>query len=342
MVNPNYVSSTPVPGRTIITIHSVQESADRISLEFDIGIGPALGHAFYQYQITGQWPLRWEIVKTSAAAIVRRCALKAIQASHPEIKDLRDAAGVSLAVDLDYTDSSHTHVKVCRSYPISAYKIDPNDIRIDKNVSWAAGSPEYIRIHLMAAKAGLPVILVDHHCEKQSPMVDWCADNGIVLLPSLLPAGDYRLPDGKTLVDRKANLLELYNDFAMPDNRLRYENAAMIASAHKSLLWSLRITSKISHRWLLGLLQFRVRARLPMAQILPLSCSGIRRSFPIHRLFFAINPGSARPSITHCPDASHKVKKGLCLGIHPLHPGISKIPPSRSLHPHRPLTHGGT
>ena len=236
MVNPNYVSSTPVPGRTIITIHSVQESADRISLEFDIGIGPALGHAFYQYQITGQWPLRWEIVKTSAAAIVRRCALKAIQASHPEIKDLRDAAGVSLAVDLDYTDSSHTHVKVCRSYPISAYKIDPNDIRIDKNVSWAAGSPEYIRIHLMAAKAGLPVILVDHHCEKQSPMVDWCADNGIVLLPSLLPAGDYRLPDGKTLVDRKANLLELYNDFAMPDNRLRYENAAMIASAHNMRL----------------------------------------------------------------------------------------------------------
>ena len=235
MVTPNYIPSTPVPGRTIIKIHRVQETADSTLLYYDIGIGPALGYAFYQYQITGQWPLCWKIAKTSAAAIVRRCALDAIQASHSKIKDLCDAASVSLAVNLDYADSSHTTIRICRSYSLSSYKIDPDDIRIDKNLSWAVGSSEYVRAQLMAANAGQPIIMADHH-EKQSPMVDWCADNGIVLLPSLLPAGDYQLPNGKTLVDRKANLLELYNDFVMPDNRLRYENAAMIASAHNMQL----------------------------------------------------------------------------------------------------------
>ena len=235
MVTPNYVPSAPTPGRTIIKIHRVQETADSTLLYYDIGIGPSLGYAFYQYQITGQWPLCWKIAKTSTAAIVRRCALDAIQASHSKIKDLCDAASVSLAVDLDYADSSHTTIRICRSYSLSSYKIDPDDIRIDKNLSWAVGSSEYVRAQLMAANAGQPIIMADHH-EKQSPMVDWCADNGIVLLPSLLPAEDYQLPNGKTLVDRKANLLELYNDFVMPDNRLRYENAAMIASAHNMQL----------------------------------------------------------------------------------------------------------
>lgn len=235
MVTPNYVPSAPTPGRTIIKIHRVQETADSTLLYYDIGIDPSLGYAFYQYQITGQWPLCWKIAKTSTAAIVRRCALDAIQASHSKIKDLCDAASVSLAVDLDYADSSHTTIRICRSYSLSSYKIDPDDIRIDKNLSWAVGSSEYVRAQLMAANAGQPIIMADHH-EKQSPMVDWCADNGIVLLPSLLPAGDYQLPNGKSLVDRKANLLELYNDFVMPDNRLRYENAAMIASAHNMQL----------------------------------------------------------------------------------------------------------
>lgn len=235
MVTPNYVPSAPVPGRTIIKIHRMQETADSTLLYYDIGIGPALGYAFYQYQITGQWPLCWKIAKTSAAAIVRRCALDAIRASHPKIKDLCDTAGVSVAVDLDYADSSHTSIRICRSYSLSSYKIDPDDIRIDKNLSWAAGSSEYVRAQLMAANAGLPIILADHH-EKQSPMVDWCAEQGIIFLPSLMPAGDYRLPTGSILVDRKANLLEVYNDFSMPVNRLKYENSAMIASAHNMRL----------------------------------------------------------------------------------------------------------
>lgn len=235
MVTPNYVPSAPVPGRTIIKIHRVQETADSTLLYYDIGIGPALGYAYYQYQISGRWPLCWKIAKTSTAAIVRRCALDAIQGSNPRLKDLCDAAGVSLAADLDYSDSSHTLVKICRSYPLSSYKVNPNDIRINKNLSWAVGSSEFIRAQLMAANAGLPIILADHH-EKQSPMVDYCADHGIVLLPSLMPAGDYRLPTGSVLVDRKSNLLELYNNFGMPANRKKYENSAMIAAAHNMRL----------------------------------------------------------------------------------------------------------
>lgn len=235
MVAPNYVPSAPVPGRTIIKIHRVQETADSTLLYYDIGIGPALGYAYYRYQITGQWPLYWKIAKTSAAEIVRLCALDAIQKAHPKINNLRDATGVSLAVDLDYADSGHTTIRICRSYPLSSYKVNPNDIRINKNLSWAVGSSEFIRAQLMAANSGLPIVLADHH-EKQSPMVDYCADHGIVLLPSLMPAGDYRLPTGSILVDRKANLLEVYNDFAMPANRKKYENSAMIAAAHNMRL----------------------------------------------------------------------------------------------------------
>ena len=236
MVTPNYVPMPPKPGKTIIKIVRVAETENHICLDYDIGIGPAVGYAHYIYQITGTWPLRWTITTKQAGAIVLQHLLNAIQSTAPHANQICDAVGVSLVVHLDYTDDSHAAVRVCRSYPLGHYKVAPDDIRLDKNASWAIGSAEYIRAHLMAANSGLPVILVDHHCEKQSPMVDWCADNGIVLLPSLLPAGDYQLPNGKTLVDRKANLLELYNDFAMPDNRLRYENAAMIASAHNMRL----------------------------------------------------------------------------------------------------------
>ena len=236
MVTPNYVPMPPKPGKTIIKIVRVAESENHICLDYDIGIGPAVGYAHYIYQITGTWPLRWIITTKQAGAIVLQHLLSAIQSTAPHANQICDVVGVSLVVHLDYTDDSHAAVRVCRSYPLGHYKVAPDDIRLDKNASWAIGSAEYIRAHLMAANSGLPVILVDHHCEKQSPMVDWCADNGIVLLPSLLPAGDYQLPNGKTLVDRKANLLELYNDFAMPDNRLRYENAAMIASAHNMQL----------------------------------------------------------------------------------------------------------
>ena len=236
MVTPNYVPQAPEAGKTIIKIVRVAETENHICLDYDIGIGPAAGYAHYIYQISGTWPLRWRITTKQAGSIVLQHLLTAVQITAPQVKQICDAVGVSLVVHLDYADESHTSVRVCRSYPLGCYKVDPDDIRLDKNASWAIGSAEYIRAHLMAANSGLPVILADHHCEKQSPMVDWCADHGIILLPSLLPAGDYQLPDGKTLVDRKANLLELYNDFAMPDNRLRYENAAMIASAHNMQL----------------------------------------------------------------------------------------------------------
>ena len=59
MVTPNYVPMPPKPGKTIIKIVRVAETENHICLDYDIGIGPAVGYAHYIYQITGTWPLRW-------------------------------------------------------------------------------------------------------------------------------------------------------------------------------------------------------------------------------------------------------------------------------------------
>lgn len=76
-------------------------------------------------------------------------------------------------------------------------------------------------------------------------MVDWCAKHGIVLLPTHMPAGDYCWIGGKTTVDRKATILELFNDLVIPKNRLRYENAAIVAAAHgQELVYVIATTSK--------------------------------------------------------------------------------------------------
>ena len=232
MVTPNYIPSAPAPGRTIIHIERVAVTAQSILIYYDIAIGPASGYGYYKYQISGNWPLIWKITNKAAGDIVRKCALEAIQAQTPNVTQLSEAVGMSLAVDIDYEDDHPTDIRVRRSYPLSKYKIAPQDIRIDSSVSWSVGSSEYIRANLMAAKAGLPVIMTDYR-EKQSPMVGWCAEHGIILLPASCPVGDYCLPHGKTVVDRKANILELYNDFAIPNNRPRYENAAIVAAAHR-------------------------------------------------------------------------------------------------------------
>ena len=83
MVTPNYVPMPPKPGKTIIKIVRVAESENHICLDYDIGIGPAVGYAHYIYQITGTWPLRWIITTKQAGAIVLQHLLSAIQSTAP-------------------------------------------------------------------------------------------------------------------------------------------------------------------------------------------------------------------------------------------------------------------
>lgn len=224
-----YVPLPPMSGRTIIHIVRVAENNNSILIYYDIAVGSSAGFAYCYYQATGRWPLVWTITKKPAGEVVRRCALDAIQHTHQHIKTLSDAAGTSLMVHLDCTDDD---IHICRSYPLDTYKINPDDIRLSGTVSWASGSPELLRANLLATyNPTLPIMLIDKR-EKDSPMVTWAAEHRLLLLPTTLAAGDYQMLNGKYIVDRKSDLLELYNDFCMPDNRRRYETAAITAAAH--------------------------------------------------------------------------------------------------------------
>ena len=69
-------------------------------------------------------------------------------------------------------------------------------------------------------------------------MVEWCAENRIAIQPMLFPFCDYASPLFNTVVDRKANLLELYENFIVPDKRPTYERDAVLVEPHaKSLVY---------------------------------------------------------------------------------------------------------
>lgn len=78
---------------------------------------------------------------------------------------------------------------------------------------------------LLANLSGLPVLSSDSR-EGKSPVVDWCAGHGIIILPQYLSAGDYTVANVNVIVDRKDNILELYKDFVCSKNRESYENTA--------------------------------------------------------------------------------------------------------------------
>ena len=237
--NQTYVPSPPTSGLATIYIVRTQETDDSILLFFDIALGPSAGYAFCLYQITGRWPLIWNITKRPTGEIVRNCALDAIQRNNSAAKTLIEATGSSLVVRLDCLYDSHNGndiIHVRRSYPLDIHKISPNDIRLNGTVSWAEGAPELVRANLIAAyNPCLPLVLISKE-EKASPMIDWAAKHHVILLPSKMEAGDYQMLDGKYIVDRKSNLLELFNDFCMPDNRRRYENAALRAKSQRKKL----------------------------------------------------------------------------------------------------------
>lgn len=232
-----YVPSPPASGLVTIYIVRVTETADSILLYYDIALGPSAGYAYCFYQATGFWPLCWRITKKSAGEFVRRCALEAIRGNRRNVKDLLESADSSLVVYLNCAnDSNSDSIHICRSYPLDINKINPDDIQLNGTVSWTDGAPELIRADLLAAyNPSLPQLLIDKN-EKASPMVDWAAKHHIILLPIKMRVGDYQTADGSCVVDRKTDLLELAKDFTMPNNRRRYENAAVRAKSQRKKL----------------------------------------------------------------------------------------------------------
>lgn len=229
-----YNPPAPTPGLTVINLVSAEEKPGGTYINFDIGVGPSAGYAFIKYQQTGIWPLVWWISDSPKAEAVYECALKSVQYANSSIRSLEKVQNISIVADLQYDRNGG--IRVCRSYSFDRHNIRPADIQVG-TTSWAKGSPDFIRATMIAKNAGLPVLLTDVH-EKDSPMVTWCAEQRIALQPMIFPVGDYCLPQHDTVVDRKSNLLELYENFVHPDKRKAYEDDATLAASHgKSLVY---------------------------------------------------------------------------------------------------------
>ncbi len=222
-----YQPLRPCEGRYLIHIMASKMKDGRLILPFDIAVGPSAGYAHITYLQTGEWPLVWRI-RTATGQVVLQHALQALNESGQSAPiTLSDAAGHNLAVDIGQYGGKYLEVR--RSYPASTYEVTSDDIRLGA-ANWAIGTETAVRAAFLAQLSGLPVLCADVH-ERESPMVDWCAENRIVLLPSIFPAGDYTASDSRIIVDRKANLTELYHNFASSVSRASYETSACHASA---------------------------------------------------------------------------------------------------------------
>lgn len=222
-----YPPQIPMDGIYRVKILAVRQDDVAYWLRYDISVGPCVGWATYMYQQTGKWPLVWRLDKRRGTTAIRY-ALDALHRSGcANMQSLAQAAGHYICLELRRRmDINYIDVK--RSLPASAYQITPDDIRTGTEGGWRQGDPNWRHALLLANLSGLPTLYADSR-EGKSPMIDWCAEHDIIILPQYLPAGDYTVANISVIVDRKDNILELYRDFASSQNRCSYENAALCA-----------------------------------------------------------------------------------------------------------------
>ena len=222
-----YPPQIPMDGIYQVKILAVRQDDTAYYIRYDISVGPCVGWATYIYQQTGKWPLIWRLDKRRGTTVIR-CALDALHLSGcANIQSLAQAAGHHICLEL-HRRTGTRYIDVRRSLPASAAQITPDDIRIGTTGGWRQGDPNWRHALLLANLSGLPVLNADSR-EGHSPMVDWCAEHGVIILPQYLPAGDYTTSNSNVIVDRKNNILELYKDFAGSRNRKSYENTALLA-----------------------------------------------------------------------------------------------------------------
>ena len=231
-----YPPNPPTDAIYRVKLLSAEQDDAAFYIRYDISVGPCVGWATYIYQQTGKWPLIWRLDKRRGTTVIR-CALDALHLSGcANVQSLAQAAGHHICLEL-HRRTGTKYIDVRRSLPASAAQITPDDIRIGTTGGWRQGDPNWRHALLLANLSGLPVLNADSR-EGHSPMVDWCAEHGVIILPQYLPAGDYTLLDGNAIVDRKDNILELYKDFAGSQNRESYENAALLTQmAGKQLVY---------------------------------------------------------------------------------------------------------
>lgn len=195
-----YPPIPPTDGIYRVKLLSVEQDDAAYYIRYDISVGSSVGWATYMYQQTGKWPLIWRLDKQKGTVAIR-CALDALNRStHANIQSLTEATGHHICLELQHRN----YIGVKRSFPLSAYPIAPDDIRIGIEGGWRKGGPNWLHALLLANLSGLPILYADSH-ESQSPMVDWCAEHNIVILPQYFSAGDYTTGKTETIVDRKDN-----------------------------------------------------------------------------------------------------------------------------------------
>ena len=237
-----YPPKTPMDGIYRVKLLAAEQDDAAYYIRYDISVGPCVGWATYIYQRTGKWPLIWRLDKHRGATAIR-CALNALNSGdHVKTQSLEESAGHHICLELHHRMDVR-YIDVRRSLPVSAYRIPPGDIRVGTEGGWRQGDPNWRHALLLANLSGLPVLNADSR-EGKSPMVDWCAEHGIIVLPQYLPVGDYTTSNSNVIVDRKDNILELYKDFVSSENRQSYENTALIAQvAGKKLVYVIGINS---------------------------------------------------------------------------------------------------
>lgn len=231
-----YPPNPPTDAIYRVKLLSAEQDDAAFYIRYDISVGPCVGWATYIYQQTGKWPLIWRLDKHRGTTVIR-CALDALHLSGcANVQSLAQAAGHHICLEL-HRRTGTRYIDVRRSLPASAYRITPDDIRIGTEGGWRQGDPNWRHALLLANLSGLPVLSSDSR-ESKSPMVDWCAEHGVIILPQYLPAGDYTTSNSNVIIDRKDTILELYKDFASSGNRYSYENAALLAQiAGKQLVY---------------------------------------------------------------------------------------------------------
>ena len=221
-----YPPIPPTDGMYRVKLLSLEQDDAAYYIRYDISVGSSVGWATYMYQQTGTWPLVWRLDKEKGSIAIR-CALDALNHSaHANIESLTESTGHHMCLALQHRN----YINVKRFYPLSAYTIAPDDIRLGTEGGWRKGDPNWLHALLLANLSGLPILYADSH-ESQSPMVDWCAEHNIVILPQYFSAGDYTTGKNEVIVDRKDNIMELYKNFVPSKTRKSYENAALLAQA---------------------------------------------------------------------------------------------------------------
>lgn len=224
-----YNPPAPQPGTYAIHIVDVQETPVAWLIYYDIAIGPSAGWAQRMSQQTGQWLLTQRIDKARGGKVIQ-CIMYAAA-----VNNMMSLIGHTILADIGHTpgrnaESGYHYCGITRTHRLTPDSISPDDIRVSDIGSWSAGSPDMVRASMIARYAGLPVMLVDVH-EKSSPMLDWCAEHKIAVLPMIFAAGDYTTPQSRVLIDRKDSILELYHNFASTTSYQSYSTAADIADA---------------------------------------------------------------------------------------------------------------